>query len=309
MAGQAQLAGKTALVTGANRGIGLETARGLAARGASVIVACRDAARASETVDRLRAEFPTAEHRAVPLALDDLGSVGACAEALYDSLDGLDILVCNAGVFGIDHGHTAQGFEWHFGANCLGHFALTLDLLPLLARRPGARVVTVTSAMNRRGKLDFDDLDWRRRPYSKWQAYADSKLGNLLLAEELQRRLDSAGLPVLSLLSHPGYAATNSAWGGRSMKPTFAETIMLALGNALMAQSPAMGAAPSVLAATDPSATGGELYGPSRLGGMRGPPAKADKKLTPDPATALRLWQTAMTLTERNGDFLKPTPM
>lgn len=309
MAGQAQLAGRTAIVTGANRGIGLETARGLAARGASVIVACRDPDRADETVRRLRAEHPGGQHRAVSLALDDLGSVAACARSLRAELDGLDILVCNAGVFGIDHGHTAQGFEWHFGANCLGHFALTLDLLPLLARRPGARVVTVTSAMYRRGKLDFTDLDWRRRPYSKWQAYADSKLGNLLLAEELQRRLDEAGIAVTSLLSHPGYAATNSAWGGRSMKPTLAETVMLALGNALMAQSPAMGAAPSILAATDPAARGGDLYGPSRLGGMRGPPARADKKIAPDPATALRLWQVAMKLTGRNGDFRNLAPM
>lgn len=303
------LAGKTAVVTGANRGIGLETALGLAERGATVIMACRDAERAAETVARLHREHPGREHRAVSLVLDDLDQVGACAATLAAELDGLDILVCNAGVFGIDHGHTKQGFEWHFGANCLGHFALTLDLLPLLAKRPGARVVTVTSAMNRRGRIDFDDLEWRKRPYSKWQAYADSKLGNLLLAEELQRRLDAVGIPMLSLLSHPGYAATNSAWGGRSINPTLLETLMLALGNALMAQSPAMGAAPSVLAATDPAARGADLYGPSRLGGMRGVPAKADKKLKPDPATALRLWQSAMKLTGRTEDFLRHTSM
>ncbi|MDD3446107.1 MAG: SDR family NAD(P)-dependent oxidoreductase, partial [Zavarzinia sp.] len=235
-----ELTGRTALVTGANRGIGFETAKGLATRGAHVVVACRDEARAAETVARLQALGAPGTIRAVELSLDDLASVRDCADRVAGTIGGLDLLVCNAGVFGVEYGHTAQGFEWHFGANCLGHFALTLGLLPLMAGRPDARVVTVTSAMYRRGRIDFDDLDWRGRPYNKWQAYADSKLGNLLLAEELQRRLDRAGLGVKSLLAHPGYAATNSAWGGRSIKPTLTETVMLALGNALMAQSPAM---------------------------------------------------------------------
>ncbi|MCF4167688.1 SDR family NAD(P)-dependent oxidoreductase [Zavarzinia compransoris] len=298
-----ELEGRIALVTGANRGIGLETAKGLVARGAEVVIACRDESRAAETLDRLRAVRPGATVRAALLSLDDLASVRDCVATVSDSLPGLDILVCNAGVFGVEHGHTAQGFEWHFGANCLGHFALTLGLLPLMAGRRDARVVTVTSAMYRRGRIDFEDLDWRARRYNKWQAYADSKLGNLLLAEELQRRLDQAGIGVKSLLSHPGYAATNSAWGGRSIKPTLMETAMLALGNALMAQSPAMGAAPSLLAATDPAARGGDLYGPSKLGGMRGAPAKADKKITPDPATAARLFDLALARTGTRWDF------
>ncbi|PWR23403.1 oxidoreductase [Zavarzinia compransoris] len=296
-------AGRIALVTGANRGIGFETARGLVAQGADVVIACRDAGRAEDAVRRLGAERPGARVAEVPLALDDLASIEACRAEVARRYGHLDLLVCNAGVFGVEHGHTAQGFEWHFGANCLGHFALTLGLLPLMAGRPDARVVTVTSAMYRKARLDFSDLDWRRRKYGKWQAYADSKLGNLLLAEELQRRLDAAGIAVKSLLSHPGYAATNSPWGGRSIKPTLMETAMLALGNALMAQSPAMGAAPSLLAAGDPSARGGDLYGPSRLGGMRGPAAKADKKIPPDPATAARLWDVASSLTGTNWGF------
>ncbi|MFA5121547.1 oxidoreductase [Zavarzinia sp.] len=298
-----KLNGRIAVVTGANRGLGFETARGLAARGALVIIACRDPARATETVARLIGEFPDARIETVALTLDDLASVRACVAELVDRLETVDLLICNAGVFGIDYGHTKDGFEWHFGANCLGHHVLTLGLLPLLAKGHDARVVTVTSAMYRKGKLDFADLDWRRRPYSKWQAYADSKLGNLLLAEELQRRIDHAGLAIKNLLAHPGYAATNSAWGGRSMKPTLLETAMLALGNALMAQTPAMGAAPSLLAATDPAAKGGDLYGPTKLGGMRGEPAKADKKITPDPAAAARLWQVAAELTGADWGF------
>lgn len=297
--------GRLALVTGANRGLGLETALGLVRQGADLVIACRDAGRAAETLARLRAERPGARVEAVPLALDDLGSIEACRAEVAARFGHLDLLICNAGVFGVDLSHTAQGFEWHFGANCLGHFALTLGLLPLMAGRPDARIVTVTSAMYRKARLDFTDLDWRRRKYSKWQAYADSKLGNLLLAEELQRRLDAAGIAVKSLLAHPGYAATNSPWGGRSIKPTLMESLMLALGNALMAQSPAMGAAPSLLAAGDPAARGGDLYGPSRLGGMRGPAARADKKIAPDPATAARLWDVASSLTGANWGFQK----
>jgi NAD(P)-dependent dehydrogenase (short-subunit alcohol dehydrogenase family) len=283
------LTGKVALVTGANRGLGFETAKTLAGRGARVILVCRDLALGSEAAARMGGKVEV-----VVIALDDLASIEAGAAEIARRTDRLDIVVNNAGLFGVDFTKTKQGFEYHFGTNHLGHFALTLKLWPLLA---AARVVTVTSAMYRRAKIDFDDLDWQKRPYSKWQAYADSKLANLLFAEELQRRFDAAGFKATSVLAHPGYAATNSPFGGRSMKPNFGEVIMLVLGNLLMAQSPAMGAQPSLMAATDAQARGGDLYGPTKMGGMRGAPAKADKKIAPDPALALRLWQVSSGLT------------
>lgn len=290
------LSGRLALVTGGNRGLGLETASMLAARGADVVIACRNASAADEALAKLRARAPAAKTEAMDLDLTRLSSVRAFVQDFTRRHDRLDILVNNAGVFGINQGLTEDGFELHYGTNHFGHFALTLGLMELLARAPAPRIVAVTSMMARQGKIDFDDLDRRKGKYSKWQAYSDSKLANVLFAQELQRRMERAGIPGTAVLAHPGYAATNSPFGGSSMTPTPAEVVLLVIGSAF-SQSPAMGAQPTLMAATLPGASPGTLFGPGRMGGMRGSPVADGQRIPADAETAARLWAVSEQLT------------
>ena len=217
------LTGRTAVVTGANSGIGFGAAVELARHGAAVTLAARDPDRGADALARLRSEVPAATAELGRLDLADLASVRAFATGYRP--DGLDLLVNNAGVMAVPLRHTPDGFESQFGTNHLGHFALTGLLLPKLLARPGARVVTVTSGYHRIGRIDFTDLDARDR-YRKWPAYAQSKLANLLFTFELQRRADTAGVELLALSAHPGtrrptcrprargWPATSS-WSGR----------------------------------------------------------------------------------------------
>lgn len=273
------LTGTTALVTGANSGIGLPTARELARRGAHVVVACRDETRGLAAVEHIRR---TAGARAEYARLDlaSLASVHALADRLTDRLDGLDLLVNNAGVGLIARRLTEDGFEEQFGTNHLGHFALTGRLLPLLAARPQARVVTVTSDSHEEGEIDFDDLAAERK-YSRMGAYARSKLANLLFAQELQRRADAAGLDLLSLAAHPGTTATNI---GALPKP-----VKKMIG--LFLQSADKGAEPTLYAATSPGARPGGYYGPGPA-----PLVPADRALDKD--LARRLWEVSEKLTD-----------
>jgi len=290
------LSGRIALVTGGNRGLGLETAAMLASRGAEVVIACRNASAATEALSVLEARAPMAHVAAMNLDLARLSSVRDFTRAFAARHDRLDILVNNAGVFGINKGLTEDGFELHFGTNHLGHFAMTLGLMESLARSPAPRIVAVTSMMARQGKIDFDNLDRRKGKYSKWQAYSDSKLANALFAGELQRRMDRAGIPGTAVLAHPGYAATNSPFGGSSMTPTPLEVVLLVMGSAF-SQSPAMGAQPTLMGATWPDAKPGMLFGPGRMGGMRGSPVVDGQRIPTDDATAAKLWIISEELT------------
>jgi NAD(P)-dependent dehydrogenase (short-subunit alcohol dehydrogenase family) len=236
--------GRTFVVTGANSGLGAATARQLAAHGATVIMACRDLAKAEAAAARMSGDI---EVRKLDLA--DLASVRAFTEGL----DRLDVLVNNAGVMAIPKRRTADGFEMQFGTNHLGHFALTGLLLPRLADR----VVTVSSFAHHAGRIVLDDLNWERRRYSRWLAYGQSKLANLMFAYELQRRLDRAGSKLRSLAAHPGYADTDL----QSKTESFQDRIMR-VGNRLFAQSADRGALPTLYAATVPEAPGGAYFGP-----------------------------------------------
>ncbi|PPK69202.1 oxidoreductase [Actinokineospora auranticolor] len=279
------LSGKTALVTGANSGLGLRTAQALSRRGAHVVMACRSA-------ERGRRALATIDGPAELLELDlaDLTSVRkAAAEVRERTGDRLDILINNAGVMAVPPGRTVDGFELQFGTNHLGHAALTWLLVPALREVAGARVVTVSSLAHRGGGLDLDDLNFERRPYRSITAYSQSKLANLLFAFELHRRVEAAGLDLVSVAAHPGLSATELAANttrNRVRGPlSRALTSVVSVGNRLVMQSAARGALPQLYTATAPDVRGGEYYGPSGPGQVFGGPTRVSPRpnaLNPD---------------------------
>ena len=203
-------AGRVAVITGANSGIGYDTALELARAGAEVVLACRSVERGEAALSSLKEAIPEAKAAMMPLDLADLDQVAQFANDLRERFDRVDLLINNAGVMMVPKGETVQGFETQFGVNHLGHFALTGHLLGLMSLE-GARVVNVSSVAHRRGRIDLDDLNWESRPYNKVAAYGQSKLANLLFTLELQRRLDSAGARVMAVSAHPGWSNTNLA--------------------------------------------------------------------------------------------------
>ncbi|MFI1719679.1 oxidoreductase [Streptomyces sp. NPDC020489] len=278
--------GRTAVVTGANSGIGYVTARELARKGARVVLACRSEARGTEAAARLTGEAPGAQVEFGHLDLGDLSSVREFARRL--PYDRLDLLVNNAGVMALPYGTTVDGFETQFGVNHLGHFALTGLLLPVLLDTPGARVVTVSSSTHALANIDIDDLNSERR-YRRWSAYARSKTANLLFTHELARRLAAHGSDVVAAAAHPGYAATNlQAAGPRMAGRRLAERFM-AVGNRFFAQSAEAGALPTLYAATAPDVRPDSFTGPS-LAGWRGTPAPS--------------WRAPWTRNDRAGELL-----
>jgi NAD(P)-dependent dehydrogenase (short-subunit alcohol dehydrogenase family) len=282
------LTGRTAVVTGANSGIGYRAALELARHGAAVTLAARDPGRGATALRRLLAEVPAAEVTLAKLDLADLASVRTFAGAYHP--EKLDLLVNNAGVMAPPLRHTADGFESQFGTNHLGHFALTGLLLPRLLARPGARVVTVTSGVHRAGTIDFDDLD-ARSGYHKWPAYAQSKLANLLFAFELQRRADAAGADLRSVAAHPGYAATNLQTAGPRLSGSRVGEAGAAFFTRIVGQPDSQGALPTLRAATDPAVRGGEVFGPDGFLELRGAPKQvAVSRRARDRALAERLW-------------------
>jgi NAD(P)-dependent dehydrogenase (short-subunit alcohol dehydrogenase family) len=295
--------GRIFVVTGANGGIGFHTARVLAARGGRVIMGCRRPEAGEEAAARIREGAAGARVEVEPLNLADLSSVEAAARCLTGRLARLDGLVNNAGIMSVPHSVTIDRFERQLAVNHLGHFALTGRLLPLLLAAPQPRVVTLTSATYRIGRLDFADLQGQHR-YRPWRAYAASKLANLLFALELDRRARAAGSPLLSVAAHPGYAGTGLQLNPDRRLPTRLRRFW-AWANSHVAQDAAAGALPTLRAATDPRASGGSLYGPSGL--ITGPAAlgKVSTRAR-DPHAAYRLWEasealTGITLTFRPG--------
>ena len=291
------LEGRAIIVTGANSGLGFQTALALARAGARVVLACRDRAKGAGALQRLRAEVPGADVEVAPLDLADLASVRTFAANFSAGHDRLDVLVNNAGVMAIPRRETADGFEMQFGTNHLGHFALTGLLLDRLLATPGARVVTVTSMAARGGRIRFDDLQGRRH-YGRWSAYGQAKLANQLFTLELDRRVAGGAADLASVAAHPGYAATNLQMVGPQMSGSGLMERMSQLGNTVFAQSAADGALPSLYAATAPEVRGGQFFGPDRLFGMRGSPKPvAFLEAARDPGTARRLWEVSEELT------------
>lgn len=279
--------GRTALVTGANSGIGFHTALELSRHGARVLMACRSPERAEQALGRLRLAGGSGELVALDLA--SLASVQAAAGELADRVETLDLLVNNAGVMAPPRTLTADGFELQFGTNHLGHFALTGRLLPLLLAAPAARVVTVSSGAHRMGSIAFDDL-MGERSYRRWGAYGQSKLANLLFTRELDRRF---GDRLTAVAAHPGYAATHLQSGqGQPVMEA-----LMRFGNATIAQSDAAGAWPSLFAATAPGVGGGQYFGPG-LFELRGHPKQVGRSAAAEnDAVAARLWTMSEELT------------
>ena len=279
--------GRTALVTGANSGLGFHTALQLSRHGARVLMACRDPQRAEAALGRLRLAGGSAE--LVSLDLSSLASVAAAATDVAGRVEVLDVLVNNAGVMAPPRRLTADGFELQLGTNHLGHFALTGQLLPLLLAAPAARVVTVSSGAHRIGRIDFGDL-MGERSYRRWAAYGQSKLANLLFTLELDRRY---GGRLTAVAAHPGYAATHLQSGQGS---PLMEALMK-VGNATIAQSDADGALPSLYAATAAGVTGGQYFGPA-LAELRGHPKVVGRSAAAqDAVVADRLWTVSEELT------------
>jgi NAD(P)-dependent dehydrogenase (short-subunit alcohol dehydrogenase family) len=279
--------GRTAVVTGANSGIGFETARALAAKGARVVLACRSEEKGRDAEKRLRAAVPQADARFEPLDLGALASVRRFAEKLAAEERRLDLLVNNAGVMMPPYGRTADGFETQLGTNHLGHFALTGLLLPRLLATPRARVISVSSLAHFWGRIDFDDLQ-AERSYNATRAYGQSKLANLLFARELQRRFEAAGVDALSAAAHPGSTRTELQRHSGLMHAVVA----------VFSQQPPEGALPTLYAATAPDVRGGEYFGPSGFAGCLGPPGRArSSPRANDAAAARRLWDVSEQLT------------
>jgi NAD(P)-dependent dehydrogenase (short-subunit alcohol dehydrogenase family) len=260
--------GRTAIVTGANSGLGLSTARELARAGADVWLAGRSEEKLTGAMHAIRKHVPSAELTIGVLDLADLGSVRAFAESFTAGGRPLDLLINNAGIMAAPRRLTRDGFESQFGTNHLGHFALTGLLLEALLRTPAPRVVTVSSHLHRRGTMNFDDLQGEAK-YSPWGAYGQSKLANLMFCFELQRRAVEADSPLLSLAAHPGYAATNLQFAATDR---FYEKAVGWIGNRLLAQSADMGALPTLYAATVPDLPGGTYVGPGGRSQQRGHP-------------------------------------
>ncbi|HEU5100320.1 MAG TPA: oxidoreductase [Roseiflexaceae bacterium] len=295
--------GKLAVVTGANSGIGYEAARALAAKGARVILAVRNAEKGRAAVSAIQRAHPSASAEVMALDLSNLASVRQFAQTFLERFDTLPLLINNAGVMALPFRQTADGFEMQFGTNHLGHFALTGLLLPAILAAPGARVVAVSSGAHAPGEIDFDNLDGTKS-YNAWRAYCQSKLANLLFAYGLQRRFTAAGSDAIAVGCHPGYAATNLQAAGPQMRGSRLGEQISALSNRLFAQSAAMGALPTLYAATAPEVNGCDYIGPLGLFGLRGTPGKARSSARSyDPALAARLWQVSEDLTDVRYDF------
>jgi NAD(P)-dependent dehydrogenase (short-subunit alcohol dehydrogenase family) len=272
--------GRTVIVTGANSGLGLVTARELARAGAKVILAVRNTAKGTQAAADITGQVEVRE-----LDLQDLASVRAFA----DNIDTVDVLVNNAGIMAVPYALTADGFESQIGTNHLGHFALTNLLLPKISDR----VVTVSSIMHFFGRINLKDLNWKARPYLAWPAYGQSKLANLLFTKDLQRRLTEAGSPVKAITAHPGYSATNlqGQTGNR------VGTRFWLASNRLFATDVEFGARQTLYAVTK-DLPGDTFVGPRFI--SRGPtgPTSARSPLARDPRMATALWELSEQLTD-----------
>lgn len=294
--------GRTAIVTGANSGLGLVTAEQLASRGAHVVMAVRDLGKGRDARAALLARHPSAHVEVRRLDLSDLHSVRQFVNEVRGNGLSPDLLVNNGGVMFPPRRLSLQGQEIQFATNHLGHFALTGLLLDLMRTRSDPRVVTVTSILHHRGRIHFDDLTGERS-YSPFSYYAQSKLANVLFGLELHRRLSAADAQVSSVLAHPGYAATNLQTAG----PTGVLRLLGRLGNRILAQPPAAGALPQLFAATAPQVRGGQFYGPDGPFESRGHPRLVQPSHAGgDPTTARRLWEVSEQLTEVRFDLPDP---
>ena len=280
--------GKVAIVTGSNTGIGFHMVRALASKGATVIMACRDAEKAEVAMRRIQQEFPGSDVSASVLDLADLSSVHSFSETFSSSTNRLDILINNAGVMIPPKSRTKDGFELQFGTNHLGHFALTGHLLPVLEKTSRSRVVTVSSIAHNPGVIDFEDLHGDRKRYNKWGFYSQSKIANLIFSLELSTRLERSGSGVSAIASHPGYSATDLQ----------RHSLFWRFLNLVVAIPAKRGAEATLYAATEDDALRYPYWGPTGIIEMRGWTGKARiNAKASNEDTARRLWEVSERLT------------
>jgi NAD(P)-dependent dehydrogenase (short-subunit alcohol dehydrogenase family) len=283
--------GRTAVITGANTGLGYETAAALAAKGAHVVLAVRNTDKGQAAADLISRRSPGASVAVEELDLTSLESIRAAAEQLRAAHDSIDLLINNAGVMFTPRSTTKDGFELQFGTNHLGHFAFTGLLLDHIVAAPGSRVVTVSSVGHRfaRNGIRFDDLQWEK-DYSRVGAYGQAKLANLMFTYELQRRLRGTG--TIAAAAHPGGSRTELT---RNLPPLLGAVTKLAEP---LFQPAEMGALPQLRAATDPGVIGGQYFGPDGFGEQRGyPVVVASTRVSHDIAAQKRLWTVSEQLT------------
>ena len=280
--------GRVAIVTGANTGIGLETARELAKKGATTVIASRSADKADNAANDVRKDNPSGEVVVMLLDLASLDSVKNFSDEFHSRFDRLDLLINNAGVMMPPESKTADGFELQFGTNHLGHFALTARLLDLLLATDGSRIVNVSSSAHRYGEIVLDDLNWEKRPYKEMAAYGQSKLANLLFTLELQKRLEKADAGTLAVSCHPGWTSTDLQ----------RHSGLISFLNPFFGMKPWQGALPTIYAAVSDTIVPAGFYGPDGIMQMRGYPKLVEPKETAgDTAMAGKLWMESERLT------------
>ncbi|MEB2774208.1 oxidoreductase [Algoriphagus sp. D3-2-R+10] len=287
--------GKIAIVTGANSGLGYETALGLAKKEAKVILASRNLSKAQRAMDQILKQVPSADLEIILIDLTSLKSVEKFVGEFSAKYDRLDLLIENAGIMIPPLTITQEGFESQFGVNYLAHFHLTNLLFPIIKKTKSARIVTLGSMTHKNGEIDFGNLS-AEKSYSKWNFYAQSKLACMMFAYELQRRIDSAGIPAMALSAHPGLSNTNLGF----FLPTIGRALLSPI-TYLFGQDSKHGAMPILRAALDPEAKGGEYYGPSGFSEIKGPPVivKSSSR-SHDLLVSTKLWSVSEKMTSRD---------
>lgn len=296
--------GKTHVITGANNGLGLVAAEGLARKGARIVLACRNQETGRAALDKVKQVNPKADHTLVELDLTSLASVREAGAAILAAAPQIDVLINNAGVMAIPLRRTAEGFEMQIGVNLLGHFVLTDALLPSLLAVDGARVISLGSVAHAQGRnnLDVDDLNFNRRPYQRMTAYRASKLACMLFGSELARKAAAAGSSLVSVNVHPGVAATNLFDAMLPNLPGASKLFQFGMG--LVLNDDREGAACELYAASMPDVRPDDYLGPTQLMGARGPVARSPRSNEArDPQLAAQLWAKSIELT--GADFAR----
>jgi NAD(P)-dependent dehydrogenase (short-subunit alcohol dehydrogenase family) len=283
--------GRTVIVTGANSGIGLETARALAAKNAQVILACRNQSKGQAAAEKIRNDLPHADVRLLPLDLSSLNAIKTFSDQVKEEYSRLDLLINNAGVMIPPYEKTADGFELQMGTNHLGHFALTGQLIDMITATPDSRIVTVSSMAHKGGNIDFSDLHWDQRKYKPWKAYGDSKIANLYFIFGLADRLKAMGSQVITAAAHPGWTATELQRNSG----------LASFFNPFFAQNTAMGALPTLYAACGPDVESKDYFGPGGRFEIKGYPKQVrPNKRSQNKEIGDRLWKMSEKLTGVN---------
>lgn len=278
---------KTAIVTGANSGTGFEAAKALALKDANVIMACRNEKSANNSIELIRKEYPKAKIQFYHLDLSHLDSVKSFAQSIKSNHSHVDLLINNAGVLNPQEVLSKDGFEMHFAVNFLGHFALTLQLMPLLLNAKKSRIVSMGSAVERYAKIDSNSI---RNPqsYSRGDMYNQSKLANFLFTYGLARRLESENIDMIAAIAHPGWTASNLQGNSPTLK----------ILNPIFSQTPLMGALPLLFAATHESVANGDYYGPDGFLQLKGYPRKiTSSRASHDQHAIQHIWDISESFT------------